>query len=95
MKTIKTNKKLTWCRISQQWDFPVSDLKKKKNSLTAAFRGHLEEEIRELDQQMYTNQCGLLTSSWFLAPVCKYTIIVIIILVSVKKFALLNQNCHL
>lgn len=94
MKTIKTNKKLTWCRISQQCDFPVSDLKK-KYSLTAAFRGHLEEEIGALDQQMYTNQCGLLTSSWFLAPVCKYTIIVIIILLSVKKFALLNQNYHL
>lgn len=43
MKTIKTNKKLTWCRISQQCDFPVSDLKKKNIHL----QQHLEATLKK------------------------------------------------
>lgn len=47
----KKNINDAWLRLSEIMQLPVAELKKKKESLMATFRGHLRKKRHQLDQE--------------------------------------------
>lgn len=68
----KDKKKINdaWSRISRELECSITELKKKKDSLMATFRGHLRKKKlllnQVLEQMIFTNLYGLLMSIWSL-----------------------------